>query len=510
MKNVNQLKAGSLLSYVNLFISCIIPFFYTPIMLGLLGQEEYGLYSLSNSVVGYLNLLNLGMGTAVIRYITRARASGDTDGVRRFLGLFFVIYSGLAVLVLAGGAALIQLSGTVFGKGLSAAEIEKLRILIIVMSVHTAISFPLGVYASAAVAYEQYVYNKLICIAETLLAPVINLAILYAGYGAVGITAVGLPICILNAFLYGVYCAKRLHIYPVFRNMPTYILKELVGFCTFVFLSSIVDMLYWATDKVLIGAVLGTAAVAVYNIGGTFTSILQNMAHAISNVFSTRINMMVAKDAPRTEISELLTRVGRLQYLVVSLILSGYITFGKAFLHLWVGDLYADAYWVALMTMIPLSVPLIQNIAFATILADNKHRFRSIVYAIIAVMNVVSTYLVLPRYGILGAAACTAIAFVLGQGIIMNIYYHRVTGLDIPAFWRNIGKMSIVPGIMILAGMLLVKYVLPMTSLWWFLAWVIVYTVIFALLSWLFSMNPYEKDLVLGLVRKVLPRKEKE
>lgn len=510
MKNVNQLKAGSLLSYVNLLISCITPFFYTPIMLGILGQEEYGLYSLSNSVIGYLNLLNFGMGTAVIRYITRARTAGDTDGVRRFLGLFFAIYSGLAVLVLAGGAVLIQLSGTVFGKGLSAAEIEKLHILLIIMSVHTAISFPLGVYSSVAVAYERYVYNKLICIAETLLTPVINLVILYAGYGAVGITAVGLPICILNALLYGFYCAKRLHIYPVFNNMPVYILKELVGFCTFVFLSSIVDMLYWATDKVLIGAILGTAAVAVYNIGGTFTSILQNMAHAISSVFSTRINMMVAKDAPRKEISELLTRVGRLQYLIVSLILSGYITFGQVFLHLWVGDSYRDAYWIALMTMLPLSVPLIQNVAFAAILADNKHRFRSIVYAIIAVLNVVSTYLVLPHYGIIGAAACTAIAFVLGQGIIMNIYYHRVTKLDITAFWRNIGKMSIVPGVMILVGIMLVKYVLPMTSLWWFLAWVVVYTAIFAVLSWLFSMNRYEKDLILGLFRKVLPRKEKE
>lgn len=510
MKNVNQLKAGSLLSYVNLLISCIIPFFYTPVMLELLGQAEYGLFSLSNSVIGYLNLLNFGMGTAVIRYITRARTAGDTDGVRRFLGLFFVIYSGLAVLVLAGGAVLIQLSGTVFGKGLTVAEIEKLRILLIVMTVHTAISFPLGVYSSVVVAYERYVYNRLICIAETILAPVINLVILYAGYGSAGMTIAGLLVCILNAFLYGVYCAKRLGIYPVFSKMPVYILKELVGFCAFVFLSSIVDILYWATDKILIGAVLGTAAVAIYNIGGTFTSMLQNMAHAISNVFSTRVNMMVAKNTAKSELSELLIRVGRLQYLIVSLMLSGYVTFGQAFIHLWVGDSYANAYWIALLTMVPLAVPLIQNVAFTAIVADNKHRFRSIVYAIIAVLNVISTYLVLPYYGIIGAAACTAIAFVLGHGVTMNIYYYRVIKLNIPAFWRNIGRMSIVPGVMILVGILLVKHVLPMTSTWWFLGWVIAYTAIFAVLSWLFSMNQYEKDLVLGLVGKALPRKEKE
>ncbi|MCI5868277.1 MAG: hypothetical protein MR224_02015 [Dorea sp.] len=71
MKDRNELKAGALLSYVNLGFSCIIPLLYTPIMLSILGQSEYGLYSLSNSVISYLSLLNFGMGTAVTRYITK-------------------------------------------------------------------------------------------------------------------------------------------------------------------------------------------------------------------------------------------------------------------------------------------------------------------------------------------------------------------------------------------------------------------------------------------------------
>ena len=67
MKRINELKAGSILSYVNLLIGCIIPLLYTPVMLDIMGQAEYGLYSLSNSVISYLGLLNFGMGSAVIR-----------------------------------------------------------------------------------------------------------------------------------------------------------------------------------------------------------------------------------------------------------------------------------------------------------------------------------------------------------------------------------------------------------------------------------------------------------
>ena len=98
--------------------------------------------------------------------------------------------------------------------------------------------------------------------------------------------------------------------------------KEILGFSIYVFASSIIDMLYWATDKVLIGAVLGTVAVAVYNIGGTFTSMLQNMSSAISGVFGTRVNMMVFGNQPMEKLSELLIRIGKITilYCIINII----------------------------------------------------------------------------------------------------------------------------------------------------------------------------------------------
>lgn len=502
-RQINERKAGVLLSYLNLGISCVIPLLYTPIMLRILGQEEYGLYSLSHSVISYLTLLNFGMGSAVIRYCTRCRAEGNIDDVRRTMGLFVTIYGVLSLLVCVGGVVLVNLAGLMFGEGLTPAEIDKLRVLLVVMAVSTAVSFPISVFSSGVVVYERYIFNKLVCVAETILVPILNLVVLYLGQGSVGMAWVSLMIQLLSGVIFGVYCARKLHVYPVFRKMPVALLKELAVFCGFVFLASIVDMLYWATDKVLIGAVIGSAAVAVYNVGGTFTSMLQNMAHAISNVFAPHVNMMVAKNEGPRQISELLIRIGRLQYLVVSLILSGYIVFGRDFIRMWAGDSYAGAYYVALLTMIPLAVPLIQNIAFTTIVAQNKHHFRSVVYAVIAVVNAVSTYLILPYHGIIGAAACTAVAFILGQGIVMNVYYYKVINLDIPGFWKNIGAMSIVPGVMIAAGLVLVGRV-PMPSLVWLLVWAVVYTGIFAALSWVISMNAYEKELLGNLCRKII------
>ena len=52
---INQRKAGVMLSYTSEAVKILSSLLYTPIMLRLLGQSEYGLYSLVHSVVAYLS-----------------------------------------------------------------------------------------------------------------------------------------------------------------------------------------------------------------------------------------------------------------------------------------------------------------------------------------------------------------------------------------------------------------------------------------------------------------------
>lgn len=509
-KEINQRKAGALLSYLNLGLGCIVPLLYTPIMLKILGQAEYGLYSLSQSVIGYLSLLNFGMGSAIVRYAAKFRAEEKTDEVRGLMGLFVAIYSVLAVLVCAIGGILVSKADVFFASSLSAAEVVRLRTLMVIMIGSTAVSLPLSVLASIISAYERFVFSRLTAIFGTVITPICNLIVLYAGHASVGIALAGFAIQVLTGAVNSIYCVRKLGLYPRFRQMPMNLLKEIWVFSAFVFLSSIVDMLYWATDKVLIGALVGSAAVAVYNVGGVFTSMMQNMSQAISNMFTPRVMMMARQDAEAAQTSELMIRIGRLQYYIVSFVLSGYIVFGQIFIRFWAGQGYQDAYFVALLTMVPLAVPLIQSIAYSTIVAQNKHRFRAVIYSIIAVINAVSTWLVIPRFGIIGAACCTAVAFILGNGIIMNIYYSRVIGLDIQGFWKNIGRISYVPAAMATGGYLLINPVLGIDSIPAFLAGVCVFSALFWVLSWFISMNGYEKDLFGSVSIRLLRRIRKK
>lgn len=322
---VNQLRAGVVMTYLNIGLGSLIPFIYTPIMLRLLGQSEYGLYSLANSVVGYLSLLSFGLGSTIVRYVAKYRAEGNKEQEEKVVGLFIVMYTLLAILVLAGGWIISCNVEPIFHRGLTDAEISKIAVLVRIMAFNTAISFPISVFGSIIMAHEKYIYRQAVNILSTIAAPCCNLIALYMGFGSIGLSLVTTVLQFAMLPLNAVYCFKVLRIRPRFRGLPIQLIKELLQFSAFIFLGSVVDMLFWATDKVILGMLASTAVVAVYNIGTSFNTMMTNISTAFSGVLTPKVTVMVTKDATPGQLTELFIRVGRLQYLIIALALSGFI-----------------------------------------------------------------------------------------------------------------------------------------------------------------------------------------
>jgi O-antigen/teichoic acid export membrane protein len=509
MRQINQLRTGVILSYVNLAIGCLIPFLYTPIMLDMLGQAEYGLYSLASSVVGYLSLLTFGFGSTIIRYVAKYRAEGKIEEVEKAFGFFLMLYVGLAVLVFVGGWILSGNVDRIFEKGLTAAEIDKVKTLTILMAFNMALSFPISVFSSMITACERYLFRRIVDIISSVAAPVLNLIALYMGFASVGMTLAATVLQILMMPVNVIYCCRVLKLRPRFARIPRAVIREMLGFSFYVFIGTIVDMLFWATDKVILGMIASSVAVAVYNVGGTFNHMVIQLSTAISGVLTPRITGMVATDTAKENLSELFIRVGRLQYFVIALIVSGFSVFGKAFIQLWSGPEYEQSFWIAVLTMFPLCIPLIQNTGISILMAQNKHRFRSLLYLVIAIANVIATYLIVPYWGGIGAALCSCVSYLLGQGLIMNIYYHKVTGLNIPLFWKNILGMSWIPAVMLAVGLKLKDYILMDNWLVFFLG-VIVYSGIYVVLMYCFTLNRYEKDVIRQPVQKIISKLTKK
>lgn len=501
-KQVNQLRSGVYLSYINLLLGSLIPMFYTPVMLKILGEAEHGLYSLANSAISYLSLLSFGFGGTIIRYIAKYRVEENKAAVQRTFGFFLVLYCALAALVMLGGWIIAENAGSIFKRSLSVPELEKIKILILVMALHTALSFPLSVITSISLAYERYVFRRSLDIISTVAGPAANLIALYLGYGSVGMAVAG---TVLQAFMLipnVVHCICILNVRPAFERMPGSLVREMVGFSAYIFLGSVVDMLFWATDKVILGMLVGTVVVSVYQIGSTFNNIVMQLSTSISGVLTPKITGMVVKDAPKEVLTELFIRVGRIQFFVVALVVTGFAVFGQSFVLLWVGESYADAYWIAVLTLFPLCIPLIQNTGLSVVIAQNKHKFRAIVYLMIAIANVISTYLVVPYLGGIGAALCSCVSYLIGQGLIMNIYYYKVIGIDTPLFWKTIVKLAVFPAGMMAVGLLIMRW---MTFDNWvsFFTGVAVYSLIYCFGMYFLNMNDYEKNVIREPLKKL-------
>lgn len=502
-KQINQLRAGVLLSYVNLALSSLIPMFYTPVMLRVLGQAEHGLYSLASSTVNYLSLLNFGFGSTIVRYLAKYRAQDDRESVRRTYGFFLTLYSILGILVIISGILLAVIAPSLFDFSLTESEISTIKTLILLLTVQMALAFPFSVFTSVILSNERYLYRRIVDIITTLITPIFNLIALHLGFASIGLAVNSIIFQIIMVFPNIIYSVRILKLIPSFKRLPKELVFEMIGFSGYVFLSNIVEMMFWATDKVILGVRVGSAAVSIYQIGGAFNTMVMQFSASFSNVLSPRVTGLVVKDTPVKQLSELFIKIGRIQFFVIALIVSGFIAFGQAFIDLWVGPDYRDSYWITILTILPLCIPLIQNTGYQILMAQNKHRFRAVTYFIIAILNVISTWLIVPYLGGIGAALCSFFSYLIGHGVAINLYYYHIIHLDIPEFWRQIGGISVVPiGIMALS-LFLQRLFVPED--WFsFFTCVIVYVCVYFICVYYFCMNQYERTIIKNPIEKVL------
>lgn len=508
----SQLRVGIILNYINLGLGNLIPFFYTPIMLRLLGQSEYGLYKLAGSVTSYLSLVSLGIGSAVTRYLIKANEELGKDAEEKMLGLFLVIFRVVAAVSFIIGCVLTFNLHLWYGKSITFEALARMKILVLLMVCNTSLSFLMSPYISVVTAHEKFVFLQFMNIISTCVVPILNLAVLMMGYASIGMAASSLSIGILMRLFYYLYVRKCLNLCARYDNLPTELLKEIMVFSFWIFVANVVGQLYNATDTVMIGAVpaLATTGVAVYNVGGVFNNIVFSLTTGISNLLTPRTNRMVFSGASNSELTDLAIKVGRLQGYIIALIVTGFIVFGRPFIHFYVGDSYADAYWIAVFMMVPNMIPLVQSVCLSIIVAQNRHRFRSLTYLGIAILNVIGTWFLMhTKLGIIGAALMTGIALVIGQGLVMNWYYWKKTGLEIGRFWKELCKIYVIPCIMCAVTLLMCRWI-NFYRIPTMLAGIVAYTGVYCLLTWFLVANHYEKSIVLEPIRKVYKFRKRE
>ena len=504
MKKLNQLKIGALLSYIIIFLNMFIGVIYTPILTRMLGQAEYGLYSLVTSIIAYFTILDLGFGNAIIIYTAKYRARNDKESEQKLHGSFFLIYLGIGLIVTILGLLVTFNVDKLFSNTMSIEELEKSKIMMGILTFNVAITFPFTVHTSIISAYEQYIFSKIVNIIRIILLPIIMIPLLFMGYKSISLiilTTILNIIVLLSNFL---FCKFKLHIKFRYGFLEKKVMFEIFAYSFFIFLNTIIEKVNHEVDKFILGAVSGTIAVSIYSVANQLQSIFTNLSTGISGVLLPKLTKIKEDKSidEKKEFTRLFIKIGRIQYIVMALVLTGFILFGKEFIvNIWVGEEYIESYYVVVILVLPAIIPLIQNTGLSILQVLNKYKYRTIIFFFIAIINVLISIPLAQKYNAIGSAIGTSIAVLLGQVIILNIYYQKSIKINIIQFWKEISHMTIPVIFTFIIGIIL-KKIFPINTIISFGIEIIVYIITYMILMWTFALNKEEKEMITGLLRK--------
>lgn len=493
-----QRKLGVVLGYVNFAVKMATQLLYVPIMLKILGQSEYGVYQLVASIIAYLSLLNFGFGGAYLRFY--AKCKNDSEEEAKLNGTFLSIFSVFAVLVLIIGIMISINAQAILGTKLTADEIALSKVLLFILAINMALTFPISVFSSIVSSREAFVFQKVVELLRNIASPFFMILILLMGKGSIGLVCVTTVLTIVTGIINVWYVKEKIQAKFLFKGFDTRLIKEIGAFSFFIFLNSIIDQINWNVDKYLLGRMVGAVAIAVYSVGAQINTIYTQVSDMTASVMATKVNLIVAEEKnPLIKLNVLFRKVGRVQAYVILAIIAGFFVLGRDFIILWAGADYQEAYYITLLLIVPAAIPLMQSLGVDIQRALNKHQIRSIVYTGLSIANILISIPLIYIMGASGAALGTAISLLIGNGLVMNIIYVKYIGLNIGAFWKDILPIITTSLIPIVVGVIINRFFINIT--WMnFIIKSLIFVIIYLIAEYCIAMNQEEKMMITGFV----------
>lgn len=422
-----------------MFVQFAVVFFVTPYLLRKLGQSEYGLYQLVSSTASYLSLLGFGFSASYMRFYSRFKTRKDDASIASLNGMFMTVFLVLSTACLILGIVLCINIESVLGSKLNLEQYASAKKMLFMLTVNMALTFPKSIFVCNTTAFEKFVFQKSLVLIVDLITPVLQILFVIFMNNAFSLTCATFIVAVTDFIINMTYNLLYLRMRFSFQNFDWALFKEIAGFTFFIFLNQILDLLSSTNiDNYLIGRIKGTDSVTVYSMGSKISQMFHSVAAPISTVFVPTIYRIVESTNDKYALSTIFTKVGKLQFAILYLILSGFFIWGKDFISIWIGEGYRDSYYIAIVLMTSLIIALSQNIGIEIQRAQNKHKVRSVVYLLIDIANVFVSIPLIKWLGPIGASVGTAMAMLLGTVIFMNLYYKYAIGLDIKRYWINI------------------------------------------------------------------------
>jgi O-antigen/teichoic acid export membrane protein len=393
--------------YLAIAVEMVVGLLVLPFNLAHLGKSAYGLWALTTSITMYFSVLDLGYSGAVLKFVAQYRAKQDTRALNETLSTTFYLFAVFGIVTYLAAILLAVFIDRVLN--LSPDQVHTARLVLLITTVSVALGTACTVFGAVINGFQRYDLNNIAGTASTIVIAIVNVLVLWAGYGLVELVLATTAIRVLT---YWVYRANAYRVFPALRIRLDLFrrerLRELTSFSVFMALIDWANKLNYSIDAIVIGIMLGTGAVAVWSVGQRLAEATQRLTNQLNDIIFP--NVVDHSESERVDRLQMLFLVGtRLSLATVVPIAAVLVLMAGPLVHAWVGPGF-DGSVIVVQLLALIVVVRVGNATGSTLLKGaGRHRLVAAVNVVTAVINVSLSIALVKPLGLAGVAIGTLV-----------------------------------------------------------------------------------------------------
>lgn len=364
-------------------------------------------------------------------------ANGDKEKAKNFFAMILIQFSIIACAIFTVGFTIYASTDKVFGATFSSVELLLARRLVLLLFLNMVLRLLENLMTGVLNGYEQFFFSNTAKLSAVLVKFFLIFVLLPYTRDVTLIVSLDCILSTLIALIALIYIVVKIHIVPRLFRWDMVLFRESFGYTALMFIQTITIQFNGNVDNVLIGSMLGAACVTVYSMALTIFSMYESLSGSIANVMLPSMTRKVENREGADQMQRGVEIAGRMQFVLLAAALGGFAVLGQDFYDLWLGKGFEDCYYLTLILIVPVTLPMIQNVALSVLRAQNRMLYRTVTLGVSCIINIVTTVVGIRLLGYWGAALGTSIATVSNL-LFMNYYYHKYLGFHVFKLFNNI------------------------------------------------------------------------
>ncbi|MFC1668270.1 oligosaccharide flippase family protein [Chlamydiota bacterium] len=418
-------------------IAGVISFFMLPFVIRYVGDSYYGIWILINSLTGYLGLLDFGIGTSVVKYVSQFHSQAEKNNLEKIINSVLFLYALIGLVCLLITFLFVIFIPRFFT--VDSMSVSTIRLLVLLVGLQVSLSFPFGVFGGVLKGYHKYDIDSYISIVVIGLRTFFIVLFLRMGYGIVMLAIISLLSSFVGHFLRLLFGMRYLR---EIRIRITLLTKEcfhmIFKYSFLVFISGISKRIVRYTDSIIIGLFMPASAITYYLIGWRLLEYIREFVLLMTNTFIPVASHYSADESPERN-HKLLLEGSKLSWIIILFFGGILITKGSDVIRLWVGVKYvAVAYPILVIHTISDFFAIPQFTAGSILYGIAKHKIVAIFSLIRALANLILSLILINYFGLIGVALGTAIPSIIINTFFMPFFACKYLQLSVGKYLKNV------------------------------------------------------------------------